>query len=106
MFENFVNPITGDKGTFDSVGDFAVVVLNTALGIAMSISLIGIISSGIKFVTSRGDAKATMSAKTALTFSIVALVLSLGAYAIVGLVRGTLTQSSTSIQTQLNSIDN
>ena len=95
MFENFKNPITGDAGAFDNIGDYVAVVLNTALGIGAALSLIGVIVSGIKFVTSRGDVKSSISAKSALTFSIVALVLTLGAYTILNLITGTVTEGTT-----------
>lgn len=68
-------------GGFTSLTDYAAVAVNLFLGIAMSITLIGVILSGIKFMAAKSDFKAIASAKAALTYSIVGLLLSIGAFA-------------------------
>lgn len=67
---------------FDNVSDFLGVSLNILFGIALAVSVIYIIMSGIKFVTARGDPKAKALAKQALTYALVAFILAIGAYTV------------------------
>lgn len=72
-----------DKGAgYNQVSDFLGVSLNILLGVGLAISTIAIIMSGIKFVTAKGDPKAKASAQQALTFAVVAFVLTIGAFTI------------------------
>lgn len=64
------------------VGDFLGLGLNIVLGTALAVSMISIIMSGIKIIMSKGDPKAKASAHQALTNSIIALLLSIGAFTI------------------------
>jgi len=68
--------------TNQGVGHLFGIVLNVLVGVGVSISVIYIGLAGIRFMTSQGDPKATAQARQALTYSIVALVLSVGALAI------------------------
>lgn len=54
--------------------------INVFLALAISISMIAIIRSGIKYAMAQGDAKATNEAKQSLTYSIFALILTLGSF--------------------------
>ena len=71
--------IDGDKGLIKTV----VNVLLWAVGI---LSVIMIIFSGFRYITSAGDAAKTKSAQTALTYSIVGLIVAVFAWAIVNIV--------------------
>ncbi len=76
----------GNTGEIKTVEDLAGIVINIALGIGIALSLIATILSGIKYMSSRGDVKAAMGAKQALTYSIVALLVTVGAFAIMGVI--------------------
>jgi hypothetical protein len=58
------------------------IILNLMLGIGIAVTLIGLIYSGIHFVTSKGDPKATDKAKSALTYSVIGIFLVIGAFSI------------------------
>ncbi len=66
----------------DSVGSFFGIAINVAMGVGISIAVIFMILAGIRFITSQGDPKAMEQAKQALTYAVVALVLSMGALAL------------------------
>ena len=71
--------IDGDKGLIKTV----VNVLLWAVGI---LSVIMIIFSGLRYITSVGDASKTKSAQSTLTYSVVGLIVAIMAYAIVNMV--------------------
>ena len=71
--------IDGDKGLIKTV----VNVLLWAVGI---LSVILIIFSGFRYITSAGDASKTKSAQSTLTYSVVGLIVAIMAYAIVNMV--------------------
>ena len=71
--------IDGDKGLIKTV----VNVLLWAVGI---LSVIMIIFSGFRYITSAGDASKTKSAQSTLIYSIVGLIVAIMAYAIVNMV--------------------
>lgn len=71
--------IDGDKGLIKTV----VNVLLWAVGI---LSVIMIIFSGLRYITSAGDASKTKSAQSTLTYSVVGLIVAIMAYAIVDMV--------------------
>ena len=71
--------IDGDNGLIKTV----VNVLLWAVGI---LSVIMIIFSGLRYITSAGDASKTKSAQSALTYSVVGLIVAIMAYAIVNMV--------------------
>ena len=64
------------------VGHVLGIILNILLGSALAISMIAIILSGIKYVTSRGNDKAKGAAQSALTNSIIAFILAIGAFTV------------------------
>ena len=71
--------IDGDGGLIKTV----VNVLLWAVGI---LSVIMIIFSGLRYITSAGDASKTKSAQSTLTYSVVGLIVAIMAYAIVNMV--------------------
>ena len=71
--------IDGDNGLIKTV----VKVLLWAVGI---LSVIMIIFSGLRYITSAGDASKTKSAQSTLTYSVVGLIVAIMAYAIVNMV--------------------
>ena len=71
--------IDGDKGLIKTV----VNVLLWAVGI---LSVVMIIFSGFRYITSAGDASKTKSAQSTLTYSVVGLIVAIMAYAIVNMV--------------------
>ena len=79
--------IDGDNGLVKTV----VNVLLWAVGI---LSVIMIIFSGFRYITSAGDASKTKSAQSALTYSVVGLIVAIMAYAIVNMVIGKITSGS------------
>lgn len=64
-----------------TIGDFFGIAINLLIGVGVSIAVIYIILSGIRFIMSQGDPKSVEQAKQALTYSIVALIISIGAIA-------------------------
>ena len=71
--------IDGDKGLIKTV----VNVLLWAVGI---LSVIMIIFSGFRYITSAGDAAKTKSAQSTLTYAVVGLIVAVFAWAIVNIV--------------------
>ena len=71
--------IDGDNGLIKTV----VNVLLWAVGI---LSVIMIIFSGLRYITSAGDASKTKSAQSTLMYSVVGLIVAIMAYAIVNMV--------------------
>ena len=71
---------SAENRSLNTVGDFLGLGINIVLGVALGISLIAIILAGIKFITSRGDPKATAAAQQALTYAVVAFILTIGAF--------------------------
>ena len=71
--------IDGDKGLIKTV----VNVLLWAVGV---LSVIMIIFSGFRYITSAGDASKTKSAQSTLIYSVVGLIVAIMAYAIVNMV--------------------
>ena len=71
--------IDGDDGLIKTV----VNVLLWAVGI---LSVIMIIFSGLRYITSAGDASKTKSAQSTLIYSVVGLIVAIMAYAIVNMV--------------------
>ena len=79
------------KGSFIDLQDYAGVAINILLGTGVAISFIALILSGIKYMSARSDYKALDSAKQSLTYSIVATVLVVGAFAIYNILVNILT---------------
>lgn len=70
------------NNAFTSVSDILGVAINIGLGTGIAISIIAMILSGIKFMSSKGDPKSLAQAKNALTYSIIAFILTAGAFTI------------------------
>lgn len=64
----------------------AVDIINVVLGVVGVVTVIIIIVAGIMYMTSTGDAAKTVRAKNALLYSVIGLVVSLLAFAIVNFV--------------------
>jgi len=64
------------------VGQILGLALNIVFGSAVAISMIAMIFSGIKYVMAKGDPKAAAAAQQSLTHSVIALILTIGAYTI------------------------
>jgi hypothetical protein len=62
-----------------TIGDLFGIILNVAIGAGVSISVIYIGLAGVRFIMSSGDPKSADQAKHALTYAIVALLLTIGA---------------------------
>lgn len=67
-----------------------VYIINWGFTFVFFLSAAGIIYSGIQMIMSKGDPKAMGVAKTAFTYSIVGLVIGIGAVAIVNIISNTL----------------
>lgn len=73
---------TPETRPLNSVGEFLGLGLNILLGTALAISMISLIMSGIKIIMSKGDPKAKSAAHQALTWAVVAFVLTVGAFTV------------------------
>ena len=71
--------IDGDNGLIKTV-------VNVLLWVVGILSVIMIIFSGLRYITSAGDASKTKSAQSTLTYSVVGLIVAIMAYAIVNMV--------------------
>ena len=85
-FSELENPVTGNG--FTTIEEYATLAVNVMLGIAISISFIGVILSGIKYMSAKSDFKAVAAAKLALTYSIVGLLLSIGVFGLLNIIVG------------------
>lgn len=65
--------------TFAEFGDVTSVVLNAMIGAGISIAVIYIVVAGIRYMTAQSNPRAKETAQKALTYSVLALILSLGA---------------------------
>lgn len=63
------------QGSPGTLGGLVAVFVNITIGVTFGISLVGIAYSFVQFVISKGDKDALSKAKTALTWSVVALLL-------------------------------
>jgi hypothetical protein len=73
----------GESGNTNSLPDIIGTVINVALFIVGTLSVIMLIYGGIKYTTSAGDTAKVTSAKNTIMYSIVGLVVAILAYAIV-----------------------
>jgi hypothetical protein len=76
------NTTTPEGRPLNSVGDFLGLGINIVLGVSLAISMISLIMSGIKYITAKSDPKATSSAQQAITYSVLAFVLTIAAFTI------------------------
>jgi cytochrome bd-type quinol oxidase subunit 2 len=85
-----IEPNTPTAGKFTTIGDFVAVAFNYALGIGIVMSVIGVLLSGIKYITAKSDPKAAEAAKNSLTWSIVAMLIVMGAFTIMTIITNAL----------------
>ena len=67
-------------------GGLISILINFLLWTVGILSVVMIIFSGFRYITSAGDASKTKSAQSALTYSVVGLIVAIMAYAIVNMV--------------------
>ncbi|MBT6401163.1 hypothetical protein HN803_05845 [candidate division WWE3 bacterium] len=77
--------VSSIQGAEDLVGP----AVNIFLGIALSVSLIGIMFAGVKIIWSKGDPKAVETGRAYLNYSIRALLFSFAAIALEQIIRNT-----------------
>jgi len=77
---------TGQNGTLFGPGGLFTIIVNVALFIIGSISVLMLIYGGIRYTISGGDEKAITSAKNTILYSVVGIVVAVLAYAIVNFV--------------------
>jgi hypothetical protein len=70
-----------DRTELDSIGAILGIAVNVAMGVGVSVSVVFLGLAGLRFISAGGDPKAVDQAKKALTYAVVALVLSVGALA-------------------------
>lgn len=70
----------------DDLPTFIKTIVNTLLIILGAVSVIIIVSSGIRYVTSHGDPGSVKNAKDTLMYAVIGLIVAISAYAIVNFV--------------------
>lgn len=74
--------IIPNLGHIQSVSDFLGIAINTLIGVGISMSVVFIGLAGVRYITSGGNPDDLDRAKKALTYSVVALVITVGSIAI------------------------
>ena len=64
------------KGNINSLSDMFGVIINILLGVTFGVAIVGMAYSFFQYIISRGDKDAVKKAATALTWSVVALLIS------------------------------
>lgn len=85
MFDYLSNISSGvdpSGGRYTTISDVIIVIANLFIGLAIGVSIIGMLVAGIKFVTSKGDYKAVASAKQGLTYAVIGAVLATTMFAV------------------------
>lgn len=67
------DPLSPETKFITTPAQWVVLVINILLIAVTSMGVISLVVAGIRFITSRGDIKATQVAKNQLTYSVVAL---------------------------------
>jgi hypothetical protein len=84
---NTISDAANDPKKFTKLEDILGMGVNIGLGIAIAVSFIGTVLSGIKFMKTRsGDPREMETAKKALTYSFVAFFLAISSFTIVDLI--------------------
>jgi hypothetical protein len=103
MFD-YINNVTNELnkqydtgGRFDTFANFLGLALNIMIGVGIAGSVIFIAFSGIKFMMSGGDPKATDEAKKALTYAVIGFVLTIAAISVKLIVLNTLGAEGTDL---------
>lgn len=89
------NEICGDTTQAE---DIAKRIINTFLFVIGALSVIMIIHSGLKYVTSRGDAEQVKSAKNTLLYAVIGLIVALLSFTIVNFVVETFVEDQPPVQ--------
>lgn len=63
----------------ETIGDLAGMVINVLFGVVLAVSVITLVYGGIQYATSSGDPKAAGTARSTIFFSVIAMVLAVGA---------------------------
>ena len=84
------NPNSPELKFITSPLGWVTILANILFVAVLSLSVISLIVSGIRYVLSRGDVKATQTAQTHLMYSIVALIGAVAAYTILIIIKNAL----------------
>lgn len=89
-----VDPVTNEKSTSPicaekAAPDVIKAVVDTLLYLVGTLSIIFIIWSGFKYITSGGDPEKVKTAKNTLTYAVIGLIVSMLAFSIVNVVMNT-----------------
>ena len=76
----------GDVATLACIPTIFAMVMNWVFGLGAIVALFFVLFSGIRFLTSGGDAKQVEAARKTLTFAIIGLVVILLSFAIINLI--------------------
>ena len=80
VFAVTLNKIT--FGTVNTLADAMALAINIVLGIGVSLTIVFLIIGGIQYITSKGDQKATIEARTSLTNAVIGFIVVIGAFTI------------------------
>ena len=80
VFAVTLNKIT--FGTVNTLADAMALAINIVLGIGVSLTIVFLIIGGIQYITSKGDQKATIEARTSLTNAVIGFIVVVGAFTI------------------------
>src|SRR3989344_6301835 len=65
-----------------TLADAMALAINIVLGIGISLTIVFLIIGGIQYITSKGDQKATIEARTSLTNAVIGFIVVVGAFTI------------------------
>lgn len=80
--ENLFNNRPDQNSGINTFSDFFGVLLNVAIAVGISVAVIALVYGGIMFVMSRGDVKATKTARYSVMYAILALIIAIMAISI------------------------
>ena len=69
-------------GNIATLADAMALAINIVLGIGISLTIVFLIIGGIQYITSKGDQKATIEARTSLTNAVIGFIVVVGAFTI------------------------
>ena len=69
-------------GNIATLADAMALAINIVLGIGISLTIVFLIIGGIQYITSKGDQKATIEARTSLTNAVIGFIVVIGAFTI------------------------
>lgn len=82
MLDYIINNVGPNPGHINTIGDVLGIAINVAMGVGFSVSVIFVAMAGLRYLSSGSNPDNLDRAKRALTWAIVAMVLSLGAVAV------------------------